>query len=141
MAVAGAKPKDQKVTRTPTVHDWTEVIDEPYAGNVPALGRAPAATKAWWAVVSTMPHCILWAPADWQFALDTARVHAAFAKGKLTAAAELRVREKQMGTTIDARRDLRIRYVAPAVEAETHDGTGMADFEAERRRRLLEATD
>jgi hypothetical protein len=86
-----------------------------------------------------MPHCILWSPTDWGFALDTLQVHAAFARGDMARAQELRVREKQMGTTMDARRDLRIRYVAPVEESAPTEIPSMADFEAERRRRLLDA--
>ena len=111
MAVAGRKPQERKVNRNQPTHEWVEVLNVPYEGERPSIGRVPAATKHWWAVISTMPHCALWEPADWQFAVDTARVHAAFAKGDMGRAQELRVREKAMGTTMDARRDLRLRYV------------------------------
>lgn len=60
-----------------------------------------------------MPHCCLWDEADWQFAFDTALLAAAFHRGELRRATELRQRERIMGTTVDARRDLRIRYVDP----------------------------
>lgn len=152
MAVTGRKPKDdeQKVTRHQLTQGWTEVPDIPYEGDRPELtgtGRLGIATKAWWQRISTMPHCILWTPSDWQFALDTLRLHAAFVRGEMARAGELRVREKQMGTTLDARRDLRIRYVSPfagvlVADPEDDEETAMqsrvADFEAERRRRLLE---
>ena len=88
-----------------------------------------------------MPHCVLWTATDWGFALDTARLHAAFSRGDMARAQELRVRERTMGTTMDSRRDLRIRYVAPG----GGDGDGsepagtLTDFETERRRRLLDA--
>lgn len=64
-----------------------------------------------------MPHCIIWDSSDWQFAMDTAYVAAAFHRGNIKAATELRQREKIMGTTVDSRRDLRIRYVDPPVAA------------------------
>ena len=67
-----------------------------------------------------MPHCSLWSRADWQFALDTAEVHARFVAG--AGATELRIREKLLGVTLDARRDLRIRYVQAA--------EGVGDVEA-----------
>jgi hypothetical protein len=56
--------------------------------------------------------------------------------GIISAMAELRMREKVMGTTVDSRRDLRIRYVdfedeAPQLEA-------VASIE-DRRQRLLDA--
>jgi hypothetical protein len=63
-----------------------------------------------------MPHCVLWDEEDWQFAIDTAFVAAKFHGGDIKAATELRQREKIMGTTMDARRDQRIRYVEPTVE-------------------------
>lgn len=50
------------------------------------------------------------------FAVDTAMVHAQASHGSVSAVAELRQREKIMGTTVDSRRDLRIRYVEPEVE-------------------------
>ena len=141
MPAAGPKPKPDGTTvhRNPLVHDWTEVVAVPYVGERPSIGRAPAATKRWWAVISTMPHCVLWTPADWQFAVDTSRIHAAFARGDMVRAQELRVREKVMGTTYDALRDLRIRYVdvsakAPAPVADPQ----VSDFVVERDRRLLE---
>jgi len=103
------------VTRHPQAFDWTLVPDAPFVGG-PALGYRrpawPAATRRWWSVVSTMPHCSLWSRADWQFALDTAEVHARFVAGG--GATELRIREKLLGVTLDARRDLRIRYVQAA---------------------------
>ena len=122
MPVAGRKPKDgPKRNRMPSAHEWTEVPDVPYEGPRPSLaGRPVKATRQWWETISTMPHCVLWRPSDWQFALDTAVVHTAFSKGDMARAAELRQRERQMGTTADARMGLRIRYVPLAVD----DGPG-----------------
>lgn len=133
MPIAGRKPKprDQIRHRVPPVHDWTEVVDEPYRGPAPLLPpryrtieddaanhsiriKWPARTQKWWAIVSAMPHCVLWTDADWQFALDTAECHARFVEGG--SGAELRQREKIIGTTADARRDLRIRYVPARAE-------------------------
>jgi hypothetical protein len=73
----------------------------------------PAATKRWWRSVSRLPHAALWSEADWQFALDTACLVASFHLGDHRMASEIRQRERIMGTTRDARRDLRIRYVEP----------------------------
>ena len=131
MAVAGrkAKPEDERRNRMPPTHEWTEVENVPYDGPVPALpqrwrfdevslehvrARYPARTLAWWAVISRMPHCVLWTNADWQYALDVVETHARFVEG--TNGTELRIREKQLGVTMDARRDLRIRYVEPRAE-------------------------
>jgi hypothetical protein len=142
MPITGPPPKDddQKVTRVKPVHDWIHVVNVPYRGRRPKLGAVPTETKRWWAVVSTMPHCALWTPADWQFALDTSRIHAAFIAGDMIRAQELRVREKAMGTTMDARRDLRIRYVDESSEDVPEAiPDNILDFEAERRRRLMDA--
>lgn len=73
--------------------------------------RWPAATRRWWTAVSRLPHCRLWTDGDWQFAQDTARLVAEFHAGNLSLSKEIRMREAVMGTTRDARRDLRIRYV------------------------------
>jgi hypothetical protein len=59
---------------------------------------------------------------DWQFAIDTARIARNLHAGKTSVAAEVRQREKIMGNTFDARRDLRIRYVDDA-------GSAMSDEE------------
>lgn len=140
MPVKGAKPKPSGSTvhRNQPVHDWTEVVDVPYDGDRPSLPKGtPAATRRWWEAVSSMPHCVLWSPTEWQFALDTARVHAAFVGGDLVRAAELRIREAQMGTTRDALRDLRIRYVD---EPSSEESSDVSDIDEARRRRVLDAS-
>lgn len=157
MAIRGRKPKpdDQKVNRGPVL-GWVEVPDVPFSpreehalGPHPEGGRMkwrPATTR-WYDVISQMPHCILWGPEQWEFARSTALVYERWIRGHNPSAGELRQREAKMGTTLDARRDLRIRYVNPKVfEAppETDEDQGepgpdrVADFEAERRRRLLD---
>ncbi|HEX5119830.1 MAG TPA: hypothetical protein VFW65_31985 [Pseudonocardiaceae bacterium] len=110
--------------------DWRlrsalRTIDRQIASGLASLGVAsartiptkwPAETRKWWRTVSRMPHCVLWTDADWRFAMDTAVVAAAFHAGDVRVANELRQREKLLGTTGDARRDLRIRYVDAMVE-------------------------
>lgn len=142
MAVSGRKPKEQKVTRHQLTQDWVEVPDVPYKGKKPPQPRGlPPATARWWKAITSMPHCALWTTGDWQFCLTTALIHATVMMGDFTRAGELRLRERQMGTTLDARRDLRIRYVEPPPEAERVEGEAggeqLLSFEAERRRRLL----
>lgn len=150
--MAGRKPADRPtVTRHKPTVDWTEVENVPYTGERPELPThrmvmnpkgelqewpIEQRTHDWWAAVTSMPHCVLWSKSDWQFALDTAMVHADAAHGKTTAMAELRMREKIMGTTVDARRDLRIRYVEP--EADAPEIAVVADI-SERRQKLLDA--
>lgn len=122
MPIPGTKPAEERRRRNKPTHDWTEVDDVPFDGG-PKLPPTkagertwPTATRRWWKAISRMPHCVLWDEGDWIFALDTACIHAAFHNGDIKAATELRNREKVMGTTVDFRRDLRIRYVEPAVE-------------------------
>ena len=120
MAIAGRKPRADRAQlhnpRNRPVHEWVEVVDVPYEGPWPSLPRRaggwPARTRRWWRVISTMPHCVLWTDADWQYALDVAEAHARYVEGQ-SSGTELRIREKALGNTMDARRDLRIRYVAP----------------------------
>lgn len=138
MPVAGRKPKPegQKRNRMKPAHDWVEVLRVPFKG-APKLprqmpdGRAwPAWTKRWWATVSSMPHCVLWDEADWQFATDTALIAAALHTGDTRVATELRNREKVLGTTVDFRRDLRIRYVDEIQAEEAAGVTNISDYRA-----------
>lgn len=235
MPISGSKPKprNQIRHRVPPVHDWTEVVDVPFAGG-PSLPRAPArpkpltpptptrplgnaglelwervwraatsapdaetllqlceqtderqslrrtvikegdwrernglrqldaqitaglvriadaqddarpstwpaATRRWWTAISRLPHAGLWTGADWQFAMDTAHLVAAYHAGNLRLAGEIRTRERIMGTTRDARRDLRIRYVPAPDEDEVTVNpsvTAMDDY-----RRSVSATE
>lgn len=132
MPVRGTKPKPEGKKRFTggLTHDWVEVPDKPYpASKVPV--RLPAKrtlngnegpiqvpvtnqTKAWWKAVSRMPHCVLWSDTDWQFALSSALVADMGFRGVISASVEQRQRERILGTTLDARRDLRIRYVDPS---------------------------
>ena len=152
MAMAGRKPADRPtVTRHKPTVDWTEVVNVPYTGPKPELPTSRMVmnpkgelqefpieprTREWWGAISTMPHCVLWHQSDWQFAIDTAMVHADACHGKTTAMGELRQREKIMGTTVDARRDLRIRYIEP--EAEGPSIVPVANLD-DRRQKLLDA--
>lgn len=139
MAVPGAKPKPEgrKVTGHPLTQEWTDVQDVPYRGDKPTPpGRLAGRSKRWWEVVSSMPHCVLWSESDWEFALDTLAIHRRFSRTG-EGAAELRIREKLLGTTMDARRDLRIRYI-PLPEASAEDeGPKPTNFAAARRSRIM----
>lgn len=140
MGVPGVKPKEDRsqVRHRARVHEFTEVDNVPFeggpeltprsviadpllwaeAGVVPMEGWPPA-TQRWWNAIRRMPHCTLWSEGDWEFAQLTAEVHARVCEGwKGYTGAELRQREKLMGVYLDARRDLRIKYVEPKPEAE-----------------------
>lgn len=153
MPVAGRKPKEGPKRNTmPAAFDWVEVVNVAFRGkhlvNLPPKRRVlvgakmvPEAwepmTKAWWRSVSSMPHCSLWSTADWQFAVATAVVADNAFRGSTAAAGELRQREKIMGTTIDARRDLRIRYVAKIAEPKLAVVPSSVTSIDERRRRSM----
>ncbi len=119
--------------------DWTEVPNRPYEGASPDLPGLPGRQKyhplvvTWWDMVRQMPHCVSWSPTDWQFAVETALLKNYFwmdASGgevKTTAATEIRRREDMLGTTEEARRKLRIRYVeVPDDEVLDDDDPGQA---------------
>lgn len=124
MAVRGQRPKAPgvAVTRHRRLHDWCEVEDTPNRDGprLPARRRNgkpwPAHVRARWNAWRAMPHTVLWIGADWEFALDTAELAALAAEDDAPAAlfAELRARERVLGTTRDARVGQRIRYVPPA---------------------------
>lgn len=98
-----------------------------------------------------MPHCVLWSPTDWIFGIETAFMKQdwwqEYSSGvvRSTKSTEIRRREDQMGTTVEARRKLRIRYVpavvsatgTPAAEATVPgDGATVTDL-GSRRARLI----
>jgi len=135
----GPEPKESKIGRTPNA-EWVEVIDEANLNHpdLPEEEWSPN-TIQWWAAVATLPHTVLWSEADWIFAFDTARLKERFYDGDFTAAItmEMRRREDLMGTTMEARRKLRIRYIRPHVSDEEIHEVFKEDVE-HRRRRLLE---
>lgn len=122
--------------------EWTEVENVPFDSAPPlrarstggvsvmAVGAAnsedwPSATLGWWRAISRMPHCKLWDAAAWEFAMDSAEIHARTMEAwRGYTGPEIRAREKVMGTLADYRRDLRIRYVKPADAAEQQADAG-----------------
>ena len=114
--------------RVKPVHDWVEVEEVPFteAPEWPSYRSASAASRRWWDAVSSMPHCVLWRAAEWQYAMDTAELHNmlyGFNETKL--ASEVRQRERVLGTTLEARMKLRIRYVDPE-RSDASSGSGAA---------------
>jgi hypothetical protein len=74
--------------------------------------RWSAAIRRRWVSRASMPHCRLWGPSDWEFALDALEIAARFYdSGGASWSTELRYRERVMGTTYGARQGMRIRYV------------------------------
>lgn len=137
---AKAKPPGRAVTRHAQVHDWLEVENVAFADGpelpdaMPALNQPwPQRTRDKWDTWRTMPHCRHWGPAEWDYALDSIALAGLFhLTGEQKYATELRNREKVLGTTLDYRRALRIRYVEPkAPAAGEGDGasvTNIADY-------------
>lgn len=138
MPLSGAKPKPGAVTRHPLTHDWVEVEDVPFEGGpdlpeMMASGDLPwhPRTRDKWDTWRAMPHCKLWGPAEWDFALDAIEIAGLFHHtGEQKYATELRNREKVLGTTLDYRRSLRIRYTEPKTNDGGHTAgvTNIADY-------------
>lgn len=121
MAVAGHKPKPpgEALGNWKPAFEWTEVENTPNMKG-PQLPKKRANGADWlqrtrdkWLAWRKMPHASLWTDSDWDFALDSIEVAARFHGGASQMAPELRQREAILGVTADARRDLRIRYIAP----------------------------
>jgi hypothetical protein len=138
MAITGRKPKPegQSVHRNKVAHDWTEVDDVPFEDG-PDLPDFTAQRRAWqesvrstWDAWRAMPHCTLWGQSDWAFALMTIELVALVYDGETRWAAEVRNRERVLGTTAEFRRDLRIRYVTPRQHNSSSDVgvTNIADY-------------
>lgn len=162
MTHRGPAPQRVKLGHTANA-DWTDVPDVPYEGPSLDLPKSPGNRRkwfdpvvAWWQQVRRMPHCGLWSPTDWLFALETAYMKQQYwndyANGELhsTLATEIRRREDQMGCTREALRKLRIRYVPaeapggvvppprpePVQQNDESNGDGVVRSLADRRRRL-----
>jgi hypothetical protein len=89
----------------------------------------PAEVRVTWDAWRSMPHCKLWGPADWRFALGSIDLAALIHDGEARYSTELRNREKVIGTTLDSRRDLRIRYVEPKPGVDSSaEVTNIADY-------------
>lgn len=131
------KPADQRRDRHEKAALTLKVTDVPFASAPTLPDRNPEdnapwtrAARTYWEALSTMPHCVLWAPSDWAFAVQTVSVYErASAPGNegLGAHRELRARDKMLGTTFDARRALRIEYVPADVEEVPANVTSLAD--------------
>ncbi len=77
----------------------------------------PEMTRNWWRMLALHPLVGEFTEIDWQFLLDTARIHAAFWEGNLKLAPELRLREAKYGFTPEDRLRLRLSF-AQTDEAE-----------------------
>lgn len=138
MPVAGrkAKPDGEARNRNKPTYEWTDVPNAPFQDG-PDLPDMRSDGRQWskrtrdkWDAWRSMPHAKLWGPAEWDFALDSIEIAASVHDGGAASyATELRNREKVLGTTLDYLRDLRIRYIEPAVENDEAAGvTNIADY-------------
>lgn len=139
MAVTGPAPKQSKRRQNPDTFAWISVANRPFGGISPELDASvwPDATLAWWETIRQMPHCVLWSKSDWEFALETAAIHAAFQQGDLKQAPELRLRAAKMGITYEDRMKLRIRYVdeeEPAAESKKSKSGKVTSIDSRRKR-------
>lgn len=82
----------------------------------------PARTEQWWAMWGASPLAAEFTATDWSELLDTALLHAQFWSGRLSLAAELRLRVAKFGATPEDRARLRITF-AQAEEADERRGS------------------
>jgi hypothetical protein len=75
-----------------------------------------------------MPHCVLWQPSEWHFALTAIELAAWVHDGESRLTGELRNWEKVLGTTVGTLRDLRIRYVDVAERDGPADVARIEDY-------------
>ena len=75
--------------------------------------RWPAMTRRWWARWRKSPQAQTFTDTDWDFLLETALIHRAFALGDLKQAAELRLRVAKFGATPEDRMRLRLQIATP----------------------------
>jgi len=84
----------------------------------------PLATRGWWRMWSDSPLSADFTEADWSYLLDTAVLHAAYWKGDMKQAAELRQRVAKFGQTPEDRARLRIQFAAADEADEKRGKTG-----------------
>ncbi|QXC59341.1 hypothetical protein KSP35_13105 [Aquihabitans sp. G128] len=91
----------------------------------------PARTEEWWAMWAASPLSAEFTSTDWSELLDTALLHAQFWSGRLSLAAELRLRVAKFGATPEDRARLRITF-AQADQAEGNAPKPAAGAKARR---------
>lgn len=112
----GPLPSEGRRASTPS-SGWIAVPHKPFEDGrkreLPPDQDWPIQTHRWWNTLRVMPHACLWDESDWEFAIATAFISREFYYGKTGLATELRIRERSLGVTEEARRAQRIRYVEP----------------------------
>lgn len=136
MAGQGPAPKhpDHRARKAKDPHPFRTILAEPVPQ--PALPPSyvvatkdgperfdwPTRTVEWWAMWRDSPLAAEFTATDWSELLDTALLHAQFWNGKMSLAAELRLRVAKFGATPEDRARLRITFAA-ANEADDKLGT------------------
>lgn len=124
LAGRGPMPREDRSTirfRGKPDKSWQTVENTPFlAGRSRELPPLPhgkglwhGRTLAWWDNIRTMPHARLWTDTDWDFAIATARLHHEFWLGDMKVETGLRIRERLMGVTWEARQSAGIKYAEP----------------------------
>lgn len=98
----------------------------------------PARTREWWRMWAESPLSADFTETDWDFLIDTARIHASYWSGDLKVANELRLRVAKFGATPEDRARLRITF-AQADEADPSNSTRQSSRERARGRRTKSA--
>ncbi len=121
---------DPRSTNRHQLADWDDVPDVPHKHNrrLPTEWDWHPAVVRWFDTVSAMPHAVRWRDADWLAVNDLALLKQRQYEGTATSGdiTEIRRREDGLGTTAEARRKLRIRYVTPRADAAASTDTAAA---------------
>jgi hypothetical protein len=97
----------------------------------------PEQTKSWWLNWRRSAMAQTFTPADWDFLLETAVLHALFWDGDRTVASELRLRVAKFGATPEDRMRLKLEIEDPAdaaVETSSPMESDVPDLSDYRRR-------
>lgn len=152
MAVTGPFPKENSRNRG-KITDWKEYENTPNEPRpVPKVHgvKFRVAVVEWWNIICRMPHTVDWKESDWQFAVETMLLREAWWKTyarngnpQPSVMVELRRRDDQMGTTMEARRKLRIRYIEPRISESEIEAIGASSVSslADRRKAILQNSD
>lgn len=115
MAGRGPAPKDpnKRARRNKDPIELRVIHAEPAAQpDLPADGKWPEQTRAWWRMWGESPLSDEFTDNDWSELLDAALFHAALWRGNMSAGTELRLRVAKFGATPEDRARLRIQFAA-----------------------------
>lgn len=127
MGIPGPAPRDPSRRARRNADPIPQTVLKFVPGAQPILPAIPEyewheQTLVWWEMWGQSEIAKTFTAADWQFLLDTARLHTAFWNGVLGTAAELRQRVAKFGATPEDRARLRI-FFASADKGDAERGT------------------